>query len=156
MCSLFEIIKKDKEKCDTCRRRIDNYLNKSSIKSLSNIQHYLRIELSLHQTYFITWDGKLKNVYRAMIPEYYSRFTVHLCFPKDNIRIICPERYAERLYYSQHLLTGDFKEKCIKFRFYDNETKTICNGPQIIISMAELPSIICDNGKNLEEFLKSI
>ena len=155
MCSLLEIIKRDQEKCEKCHKRINNYLNKFPVKSLSNIQNYLRTELSIHQTYFITWDSKIKNIYRIILPEYYTRFTVHFCFPKDNIRVICSERYAEKLYYSQHLLKGDFKEKCIKFRFYNEEVKTICNGPQIIISMAELPSIICDNGKNLEEFLKS-
>jgi len=152
MCSLLENIKKDIDKRERCRIRIDKYLNTKRIKPLSTIMAYLKNELSIHKSYFITWDGKSQEYFSE--ENYYSRFTVHFCFPKDNIRVICSERFAGRLYYSKHLLNGDFKEKYITFRFYHKKAKTICNGPRIIISMATLDSIICNNGKNLEEFLK--
>ena len=147
-------IEVDKKQRDKHIKRIKNYLDKKhKPKALKYIRYFLEAELSCRFLYEINLAGKLRALYCDNF-KHYSPFTIRLYFPKKNLCICCSQDYAESISIVSAILSKNYEEEAISFRYYNEYINKICHSGKLIILMIEPNAIILNNGKDLETFLQ--
>ena len=150
MTAFMDILKRDIIERDNSYKRIKNFLNKrKERRPLEKVKQFIKNELSGHYMYKINDVGKLENIYSLD----YSRYVIHLYFPKDNVVIIMSQQYADKLYYTRSIMTNTFNDTFLRINYYNKSLNSIMIGPKLIISMVELKSIIMNNNRVLKELI---
>jgi len=153
---ILKEIEEDKKERDECIWRLRNAFapRKKKLRTLTEVREILKQELSSIRVYYINYNNKAELQYIDS-DKFYSAFVVRIYFPKHNLCVCCSRLFASSLYYTNNILNSSFSEKEIRFKYYSTKTKRICRGPIIMILMCDPKSLLLQNNKNLEEFLKN-
>ena len=133
------------------------FLNLGHIKSLKEIDDYLLKELSPFEVQYVDYFNNWHSQWPIKNLDNYSKYLVRIYFPKENLCIICSQSYAYDIPVVKNILENNFKEKAINFKYFDYNSKTIMDGPVIIILLHTLTSsIILEDGKSIKEMCQNI
>ena len=136
---------------------IRNFLNSGHIKSLKEIDDFLLKELSSYEIQYIDYFQNWYTQWSIKNFDNYSKYQVRIYFPKENLCVICSQSYAYDIPVVKNILENKFKEKAINFRYFDSQSKTIMDGPIIVVLLStSSSSIILENGKSIKEMCQNI
>ena len=135
---------------------ITSYLqpNEDEYKEKKNVIIFLKQKLSPY--YFFEYD-LLKDIFKKnycndALKNNISENRVLAFFINYNTCLAMPVSKAESITCIKNLMEGNFQEKSIKFKYYDEELDIVLNSPIIVILTLPLESIII-NDKTLIENL---
>ena len=127
---------------------VDEYKNKN------NVYTFLKQKLSPYYffEYDLVKDIFKKNYSNNALKNNISENRVLAFFINYNTCLAMPINKAESISCIRNLMEGNFQEKSIKFKYYDEELDVVLNSPVIVILTLPLESIII-NEKTLFENL---
>lgn len=136
------------------RRKIERFFHGKKYKTLNQSMTFLkRYFQNFEQSHFAILDDKLKKQFNY--ESMFKPLSIILILPYDSTSIQVSISDAKRINVTRAYYESKFKEKPIKFRFYDEEQKQVSNGPDIIVSTLPLDAIfISINGE--DQSLKSL
>ena len=120
----------------------------NKFKKISYVKNYLQQKLS--PFYFFEYnlikDNFTKNYcVNSGIERNISENRILSFFINDNTCLAMPLNKALSIPCIKNIISEDFQEKPVKFKYYDPKLKHVFNGPIIIILTLPIDSIILDN-----------
>ena len=140
-------------------KKINKFLkptNKGYYKDFLNINKFLCHLLSCHTIYKWEYNQKIRQLYEKEYECEYTKFRYFIYIPYLNIRIDTNYNNAKNITVVKNILEGKFSEKAITIKYYDHVTRTVIDGPTIVILNLPIESLLLENGAGsfLEQFLK--
>jgi len=120
----------------------------NKFKKISYVKNYLQQKLS--PFYFFEYDliqdkFKKNHCVNYGIEKNISENRILSFFINDNTCLAMPLNKALSIPCIKNIISEDFQEKPVKFKYYDPKLKHVFNGPIIIILTLPIDSIILDN-----------
>ena len=133
------------------------FLNRGYIKTLQEIDNYFLKELSPYEIQYVDYFNKWHSQWAINNLSNYSKYLVRIYFPKENLCVICSQSYAYDIPVVKNVLENNFKEKAIKFKYFDYNSNTIMDGPIIVVLLNTITSsIILEGGKSIKEMCQNL
>lgn len=132
---------------------LNNYLKprNSKYKKKSEVWLYLRTKLGsfYYFEYRLLKDSFCKSYCKIAFKDNLTENRILVYFLNDNVCLAMSINKALSIICIKNIIQEEFKEKPIKFKFYDPKLKCIFNGPKIVISTLSVHSIIMEDDSTL-------
>jgi len=130
-------------------KKINKFLKptkKAFYKDFLEINKFFRHLLSCHLLYSWEYNSKIMKIYNKDEEECeYTKFRYFIYIPYLNIRIDTNYINANNISVVKNILGGDFSEKPIKVKYYDHITRTVIDGPTIVILNLPIESLLLED-----------
>jgi hypothetical protein len=129
---------------------------KNKYQTKEQVKTFFKRYFSTFENYYYCLRNN-KIITKFFNSNFLNPLRIVLYFPYNEIIISTTLEEANKINVISPFYNSDYQEKPIKFKYYDEEIKSVLNGPDLIISKLPIESVCYSNGEKeilLIEFLK--